>query len=387
MVSRDNSGVIPTAMKSIRRFRLEIGMVICGLALILVTNVLRPYDVNPLSLLFAVAFTAAMALAVRFPLPGALLFLSLFTVVTLYPEHRIAAFTFMAPLLVAVTMRAGATRLAIACAVLLWFLGLIERRSENPFAVDPLPAFIWAGLFVIFLLIGWEASRSLRQRRMLYEQWEIDMRNRRRELAETLHDSVASSLTSIVMRSEALALDPPDTETGQELEDIADAARQSMQEVRALLKILDTEERENNGATETTPPSLTQSVQNAAQKLRTYQLNSHTEISTGLLDFNSARLEVVNKMLNEAALNAGKYAVRRSKVSITVNSHGDYVRVEMRNLISRRPVDPAMSSGLGIPALVQMASNVGGKLSTSSDGETWIIALDVPKEGVQKIKQ
>lgn len=359
-------------------------MICCGLALIGVTMLLRPYDVNPLSLLFAVAFTASMALAVRYPLPGALLFTSLFAVATIYPEHRIAAFTFMAPLLCAVVMRAGATRLAIITAAILWRCGLVERHADRPFSFDPLPAFIWAGLFVIFLLIGWEASRSLRQRRMLYEQWQNDMRDRRRTLAETLHDSVASSLTSIVMRSEALALSPPDEETGKELEDIADAARQSMQEVRALLRILDTEERENNGATETTPPSVVQAVQNAAQKLRSYQLNPHTEISTGLLEFNSARLEVVDKMLNEAALNAGKYAVRRSKVDIRVSSYEDFVRVSMTNLVANRPHDPTMSSGMGIPALVQMASNVGGKLSTTSDGDTWTVSLDVPMAGVRR---
>lgn len=359
-------------------------MVICGLMLIGVTNLLRPYDVNPLSLLFAVVFTAAMALAVRLPLPGAALFTTLFVVVTIYPGHRIAAFTFMAPLMCSVVMRAGATRLSIASAVILWICGMVEPGRDHPFSFDPLPAFIWAGLFIIFLFIGWEASRSLRQRRMLYEQWQNDMRDRRRTLAETLHDSVASSLTSIVMRSEALALSPPDEETGKELEDIADAARQSMQEVRALLRILDTEERENNGATETTPPSVVRAVQSAADKLRSYQLNPHTEVSTGRLDFNSARLEVVDKMLNEAALNAGKYAVRHSRVDIRVASYQDFVRVSMTNLVADRPRDPIMSSGMGIPALVQMASNIGGKLSTTSDGSTWTIALDIPVVGVRR---
>lgn len=108
-------------------------------------------------------------------------------------------------------------------------------------------------------------------------------RRQRLGMARELHDSVATSLTSVVMRSQTLEL----TATGNDnaeiregLEDISRTSREALEQVRTMLRLLNSEIQSGPDSTESAPPPTVRAgLATATRELRAHRLRVTSTIT------------------------------------------------------------------------------------------------------------
>ena len=210
------------------------------------------------------------------------------------------------------------------------------------------------------------------------EQWDNDIRARRASLARALHDSVAASLTSVVMRAETLSLQQGfAAETQAELAAIAEQARDSMKEVRSLLRILSSDSPSCSSGLES---SAADQFYQIVSFLKAHGFTVETRGSFRVLSLNSDGLVVLREVLKEVATNIIKYANPGSTVTLTVEDHDGYVTISFINTVGSRKPASDLTTGLGLPAISQLAEGIGGDMRTVSSSTRWNTELRIPQQ-------
>ena len=164
------------------------------------------------------------------------------------------AFIFLAPVFCGVIAFAGELPPTIAVTLGTLALGLLDPDVESPgglvTSIDPSALLMWSILLLIGSFSGWAFGLQERRRHQLAADWQRELKQRRQELATTLHDSVTGPLTSVVLRSETMRLQldaEADEGTSNELldkeslrnnlETIADSSREAMVQSLSLIHI------------------------------------------------------------------------------------------------------------------------------------------------------
>lgn len=227
------------------------------------------------------------------------------------------------------------------------------------------------------VLVGHILQRIITQRRDLIEQWNNDVRTRRETWARVLHDSVATSLTSVVVRAETLSLQQGIAIDMQaELAAIADQARDSMKEVRGLLHLLSDDHQHQSSDSEASAP---EQINQMTRFLRAHGFTVETTGPIYALSLDADRLVILREILAETAANIIKYAEPRSLVKLTVEDRGSHVTISLINTICNKPHTSHLSTGLGLPAILQLAESVGGSIRTVSSSTRWNTELRMPQ--------
>ena len=314
----------------------------------------------------------------RLPLPTWAGYLVLFLLLSAQPDIRATAFTFFAPLVAAVVAYRGHTVAAAAGSTLIWYSGSVNPSEGVLFPPDLLASTVWALFLAAAVLLGHILYRVIIQRRDLMEQWDNDIRARRTSLARALHDSVAASLTSVVMRAETLSLQQGfAAETQAELAAIAEQARDSMKEVRSLLRILSSDSPSCSSGLES---SAADQFYQIVSFLKAHGFTVETRGSFRVLSLNSDGLVVLREVLKEVATNIIKYANPGSTVTLTVEDHDGYVTISFINTVGSRKPASDLTTGLGLPAISQLAEGIGGDMRTVSSSTRWNTELRIPQQ-------
>lgn len=333
---------------------------------------------NPWTIPAAVLNLVCLMAAPRFPLPTLAGYLVLFLLLSAQPDIRPTVFTFIAPVVVAIVAYRGHPVAAASGSILLWYSGSINPSAGLLFPPDLLASVIWAVFLAAAVLIGHVFHRIITQRKDLIGQWDNDVRTRRETLARTLHDSVATSLTSVVIRAETLSLQQglaADIQT--ELAAIAEQARGSMKEVRGLLRILSSDSQPRSSDSE---PSAVDQLYQVTEFLKTHGFTVDMTGARPLFPLDADSLIILREILNEIATNILKYAEPGSTVKLTVEDYGSQAIISFANIVSSRAYKPHLATGLGLPAISQLAATVGGAIRTVSNPDSWKIELQVPQQ-------
>ncbi|MBC3186516.1 GHKL domain-containing protein [Corynebacterium sp. zg-331] len=339
----------------------------------------EPYEISAESALWTAVLTTSVALVVRYPLLGSLGFLFTFALTVFLPHLFLPPNVFLCAVVMALVGYHGKVRLVLFDGVAVGILGLIDRHSRA-IEADFSAVLIWEGFMVVTAFAGWTLGRKVRQKIELAEQWRDEYRKRREELASTLHDSVAASLTSIVMRSEVLAMqEAQGSALHGELSGIAEDARMTMSQVRSLLSLLNApQDRQEKPS----GPALVDTVKEVTAKMREHHLSVIVVDESAEVQITNPTLEMLHKVLLEGATNAIKYATPGSEVRLHAASHEGGLRITMSNEIASeeerrgRLSSSVLSSGLGMRMMRRSVASMGGKLSTHSDGKTWTLSID-----------
>nr|WP_231699210.1 histidine kinase [Corynebacterium lujinxingii] len=205
-------------------------------------------------------------------------------------------------------------------------------------------------------------------------QQQIEDERERAVLA--LHGSVASSLTSVVLRSEALAMsgDPQISEAAQL---IASDARRSMQEVRDLIRFM---RDDSPTAPQDSAPHvrLLDAFTNLAADLRAH---GFPVVETGLTEnvLGTAQLEPAARVCRELATNILKYGDASRPVVIAALQGEDELTVAVQNTIASQQRDTHMSTGIGLEEAQQLAAAHGASLTWHAESGSWRYELAVPR--------
>ncbi|MEK0372936.1 sensor histidine kinase [Corynebacterium mastitidis] len=362
-----------------RRVPLEGWVFACAMGWVaFALGISDPWEVTAESALWAAILTASVGVAVRYPLFGSVCFLLSFALTIYLPHIFLQPNVFLCAVVMGVVGYHGRARLMLPVGVAVGILGLLDRNSKT-IEADFSAILIWEVFVAIAAFAGWTLGRKVRQKIELAEQWRDEYRRRREELASTLHDSVAASLTSIVMRSEVLAMqEPEDGRLHGELSSIAEDARITMSQVRSLLSLLNAPQDKQE---KTAAPTLVSTVKEMVAKMRDHHFTVSVVDETEDIQVTNPTLELLHKVLLEGATNVIKYAKPGSEVLLRAEGSGKNLNISLSNQIAGeaerrgRLSSSVLSSGLGMRMMRRSVASMGGKLMSHSDGEVWTLSI------------
>lgn len=420
----DSQGITadrPRSASPARRPRVgaDLWVLVASLVVVALNFLLEPQEVRLFTILMGLALSILLAAAVKFPRITAPLFIVTLLIATLFSSTEFAAFTIMAPVFCGGIAYSGRLWLTIMCTALLGGWGMLDPAGDTLATslktTDPMAVVIWTLFLSAATALGWFLGYKDRQRRDLTEEWRRELETKQGQLAESLHDNVASSLTSVVMKSETLglqidALRKRQPETGatvssddladlgmrESLDFIAEEGRTAMTQLRELLNALTTTDWQKPGNPALRPA---ESVEQAIRLLKNHGFTvqfrneaqatslSSREFAALLPDGNQQRM-LIQRALFEGTTNILKYAKPGSTVEFAIRSSRRRVILYIRNLCKAADELPAkrktiMSSGLGLESLTQWANRTKGSarghLVDSQAGPLWSLDVEIPR--------
>lgn len=206
----------------------------------------------------------------------------------------------------------------------------------------------------------------------------------RMALARELHDVVTHGLTMIAVQANLGTITPDSAAQRHALNEIGSMARNSLDDLRRLLKTIRTEEAATKGSTSemSVQPSaatidLAQSVADSQKRLN--GLGCPTKVSTsGELDATPNGLRsTVLRILQESSTNVVKHSDSSTQCEISVDVRDDQIEQVIKNLMTPgRPRLPV--SGTGLAGLRERTSRLGGTLEAGPEGGWWSVRTVLP---------
>ena len=324
-----------------------------------------------------------LAFAQRWPIAMGIALTMMFILASAAESIRSPVFLLSAPFLVAFVALAGHPRAAAVFAVIMGYIS-----STSPSTGRWLPNdYTGVAIFAALLAVGWWAGVHVRRQRLQHaaneKRLREDMEERRERLAQALHDSVATTLTSVVMRAETLALTSRDDDAARETaEHIADETRQAMQEVRHLLHFM----RDDTGvAAAPINRTIAEQVSVTSRLLISHGFSvvSNKDEDDSLITSGESFPAGFEQVFAELSTNAIKYAVPGSEIRLEVRKTDSGLKCLMSNEVRPSPVSSIMSSSLGLRETRSLVSHSSGQFHTGRQGNRWIAEFELPDHALR----
>lgn len=351
---------------------------IAGIAILFLNIVVQPTAFfGAAALLTTVLNIACLVGVTRFPLLAWFVYLELFLLTSFSSVVYVPSFVFIAPLMVIAVISQGNVVAGIVGSIILWYAGSINPTASIFLPTDLMAATVWAIFLALSVMVGWILNRNIIQRRKLIGQWEADVENRRQELGQALHDSVAASLTSVIMRLEAAQLQRSlSVETKAELLGIAEQARESMREVRNLLKVLS---KGSSPQSSDLAPRIAVQLEKLAERFKEHGFTVSMTCHHLFLYISAEQRVTIRAVLSEVATNIIKYAEPGSTVGISLAHQHGYATISIANKVKDSQHDPLLSTGIGLTTASSLMEGIGGKITTVSGKADWSTELCIPQ--------
>ena len=262
--------------------------------------------------------------------------------------------------------------------LLLWYLAQTDF-SKGIFLPNSVDSATFLG---VFLYAAWATGFVLRSfllnRERQAERLKAELERERDRTVKALHGSVASSLTSVVLRSEALAM-TGDDQTAKAAKLIADDARRSMQEVRQLIRFMRSEDSVFNDDETANAPKLREALQSFTDTLRSH---GYTITESGLHGdgLNTIALQHAPSAFREIQTNVIKYADKHQPVIVAAVEDDNDVQILVQNFGAQQEQTVEMSTGVGLGEVASLLAQDGAVLEAGYHGEAFRYHLTVPKE-------
>ena len=342
--------------------------------LVMLTVTVDKNFLTPGALLLAGLGVSLTPLAIRRPFVAACGYGALFALTVWFSEWRSFLLFAWSPVIVGIV--AFRTRWLWAVLPAVVYTYLVTTDPSNNYLPDFEPLSLTLPLFLYAVAIGIGAAlRKTRDQRLASERRAAEQRE---ALMTALHDSVAATLTSVVMRSETLALTQTDPSAADSAEAIADDARRAMGEVRDLLRVMKNE-------------SVTQGVKSLEEDLDTMVsfLSSHGFVcepdiklgKTGQL----ALPQKLSLVFSELAVNILKYAQPESRVTIEASSNSKNIDVRITSSIASQQSRQFMTTSLGLGEIARRVRRVHGTFGSGKEADQWVTRLSLPAACLRKI--
>ena len=285
--------------------------------------------------------------------------------------------------------------LVIACFAVGQYCTLREGLPVGLFLVPPIAVgvsgsaallgVLWAVVFAAF----WWAGRSLQiaelarrqQRELLLEAARLRRRQERAALARELHDSVAGSITAMVLQATgARAMRrrdqaPPEPALDLIIETGGDASR----EMHRLLDLLRAEDDSldiiiTESASHEDLPELVRMAERRG-------LHVDLEVDGAPHEVSASVSTAAYRVVQESLTNALKHAGTGSSVDVEVHWHSDDLELEVRSHAHRRDLPPLPSTGYGLAGLGERIRSVGGTFSFRQEKDAFVTSATLPLAG------
>lgn len=234
-------------------------------------------------------------------------------------------------------------------------------------------------------LAGAERSRHLRERTALVaESTRLRLEQRiadaelaaaadRERLARRLHDTLAHTVTVMLIQTEALRstarLEPVDVDR---VDRVLGAGRDALAEVRGAIAELDS--RETSASADDLAERLDQ--------LRAAGLDLSAALPEGLAGLPAPVLAVVHRLIGEASTNALRHGGPGTRLDLRVEQDTGRVTVSMVSDRGRGADGGRAGAGYGLRSLARDVETFGGTLVYGpSEGRSWSVVATFPLLG------
>ncbi|MBA1838202.1 hypothetical protein GC584_09760 [Corynebacterium sp. zg912] len=330
---------------------------------------------------FAVALYAAFLIVAAFfaPIAAGLGYGFLLQFSAVAPEFRSAIIIIgMFAIATVVGLRIPA-RYSLPLLAYLWYLAQTDFPSGVYFPISFETAIFLFVLLLVAWTVGWIFRAFLITRERQAERLKAELERERERTVKALHGSVASSLTSVVLRSEALAMSGDD-QTAKAAKLIAEDARRSMQEVRQLIRFMRSDDpadfSENNAMS---TPTLDDCLRTFSDTLRSH---GYTVTESGMHGegLNSIALRHAPSAFREIQTNVIKYADKHRPVIVAAVEDDHDVQILVQNFGAPQKQKVEMSTGVGLGEVASLLAEDGATLDAGYHGDAFRYHLTVPKE-------
>ena len=254
--------------------------------------------------------------------------------------------------------------------------------------VSLVTTFIVVGLWTLLSLAAWSAGRALlnndhqlvTERRWAEEALDEATATERLRISRDLHDSVAHSMTAIVLQvagvRTVLKSGKDGVDVDKVLEDVQSTAEQSMRELHRLLGML--RSAEHNGSSDR-PHSIADVAELVASaRASGLEVEEHATGRERPLDPSISH--AAYRVVQESLSNAMKHAGTGAKVELGIDWSSSELVLTVRS-ISGLIKKPGVSGGYGLLGLRERISVSGGTLDHGATSNGYLLKATLPVTG------
>lgn len=373
----DGSGVL-RHLVSARWLGFVLAGVIAALSFFVTSFANQPWQVKALDL----AVYIAAACASRWPRAGGVT-LALILSLYLWIPDGWATMGEYAPLVPILTSgMAGQRRQRTVMSVVYFVLLCGIALNDAPTTASAMMGWVlWAVMIVILWLIG-SAFHTVTQAYESARQADRVLQRERMTLA--LHDTVARSLTLMVMDSELGRL------RGDEPADVAArltaGAERALQDVRLIMAILHEPTNSDLDVSAAADTPLGDALRTGVQDLRERGMAVTTAIEGELDSLTDAESSALGPAAAEAIHNMIKHADPNQSCAIVIEISHEAVKATFVNGVHDEPESPADRMSHGLWGMTQRLRLVGGDVSTNHNSSQWITTIQLPREVAAQLR-
>lgn len=307
------------------------------------------------------------------------------------------------PLLLALgAVAIAAYRVSIRSLGVIVGMFLIWQLVWVPFVAQLSPTQLW-GYFpvTIILTVPGLTIKLMRERaiRLALERQRDEERaakatqEQRMALARELHDVVTHGLTMIAVQANLGVISSEEDAQRHALTEVAAMARNSLEDLRRLLKTIRADDLAREGSPAAEPKietnaaciDLSQSLADSQSRLNGLGCTTRVSTSGDLERTPNGLRSTVVRILQESATNVVKHSGSNSECEITLDVRGDHLQLVISSLMT--PGKPRLPvSGSGLAGLRERASRLGGSLEAGPNGDWWVVRTVLPFKERQRVR-
>lgn len=322
--------------------------------------------------LFELLACGAVVATLYYPVMGAVASSSLLTLVPLTSDGGTGVGAFSSLLVISLLGAAGyrSLRLLISTWVLILLIlwtTLTLKPGESLFAYSIAWSALVAASYVVGSLIHAYTARSK-------QLMAARLADQRRGIARDLHDTVAHSLSLIVMRAEQARLrgeaDPDD------LQFIAATADRSIHDLRGMMALLRADEADSSRDIWQVDP-VQDALPSACERLRNAGFAPVVNADGDLESLPPSVNAALAKVVYEATTNIIKHAAPASECAVML----EITELDAELVVSSVPKKGAVvqkEGQMGVDGMRERVHALGGEFSSGPSGRRWVTQVRLP---------
>lgn len=362
----------------VRHGKLEMAL---GLIIIAGSSTLPAFTINNV-ISELIVLTIIPLLLSRYPVALMPLCVICYLWISGFTDHVLLS-GFIIYLAIEYSITVGRRAVAVILTFQWLFLAYGVAHENLPTAADG-PAIMLEGLFIFVAVTGGQfrfiAMRERQRRIAAQQKLEKEIKS---DLARYLHDSVARSLTMIVMQAEIAQADATDIDARRRLKSINTTSQEAIANLHQLVNhLIDTNPQ---GSSAMIGFWHTDSISETIKSTATLLDEAGYQVSINDFDlkkrFSRAIETVFSLVFNEATANLVKHSPGGGPVSIIVYEHSHHLSVEV---INTRESTTSIGSGkfrgcgVGLASMRRRMSEIGGDADIITTPDSWHVRLLFP---------
>jgi len=341
-------------------------------------------DSAPISLALDVVLAAGAGLSGRWLVPGSVVAGVGLTTWLFFPWERptLGLIAVLVPVFTAATRGRFRLGLTLTC----WYLPVMLLAIKDWASDSAIELALNLGFLLLVFGITWLTGYLIgRERAHLEEatrQHQERLAEQRRDLARDLHDTLAQTITGMVITTETIKRQlgdscPPDV--AEDLETVLRLGRRSITDLRGIMHILRTDASGDRVVSAWRVASVPAVLAEQSAELERRGFSVSTLVEGDPESLPPSVRECLAKLIVEAASNMSKHAAPGGHCSMMIEITADAVEGVFSN--TSRPRAPGAAPGVGLVGARERIEALAGQLSVLESPNLWTLSARIPVTG------